>query len=74
MTEIYKNIEEHTSNKKRKILSVFDDMIADILSNKKLNLIVTESFIRVRNLSICLVFIMEFCCTKNMRINSAHIF
>ena len=35
MDDIYKNIEEYNSNKKRKILIVFDDMIADILSNKK---------------------------------------
>ena len=35
MDDIYKNIEEYSSNKKRKILFVFDDMIADMLSNKK---------------------------------------
>ena len=43
--------------KKRKILIVFDDMITDILSNKKRNPIVTELFIRGRNLNIFLVFI-----------------
>ena len=37
MDGIYKNIEEYNPNKKRKILIDFDDMIADILSNKKLN-------------------------------------
>ena len=42
----YKNIEEYNSNKKGKILIVFDDMIADMLSNKKLNPIVTELVIR----------------------------
>ena len=41
MDDIYKNIEEHNPNKKRKMLIVFDDMIADMLSNKKLNPIVT---------------------------------
>ena len=41
MDDIYKNIEEYNQNKKRKILIVFDDMIADMLSNKKLNPIVT---------------------------------
>ena len=41
MDDIYKNIEECNPNKKRKILTVFDDMIADMLSNKKLNPIVT---------------------------------
>ena len=42
MDDIYKNIEEYNPNKKRKILVVFDDMIADMLSNKKLNPIVNE--------------------------------
>ena len=41
MDDTYKNIEEYNSNKKRKILIVFDDMIAYVLSNKKLNPIVT---------------------------------
>ena len=48
MDDIYKNIEEYNSSKKRKILVVFDDMVADMLSNKKLNPIVTESLIRER--------------------------
>ena len=51
MDDIYKNIEEHNPNKKCKILIVFDDMIADMLSNKKFNLIVTELFIRGRKLN-----------------------
>ena len=59
MDDIYKNIEEYNSNKKRKILMVFDDMIADMLSNKKLNPIVTELFIRGRKLNISLVFITQ---------------
>ena len=42
MDDIYKNIEEYNPTEKRKILVVFDDMIADILSNKKLNPIVIE--------------------------------
>ena len=54
MDDIYKNIEEYNPNKKRKILMVFDDMIADILSNKKLNPI-----IRGRKLRISLVFITQ---------------
>ena len=41
---MYKNIEEYNPNKKRKILIVFDDMIADMLCNKKPNLVVTELF------------------------------
>ena len=54
-----KNTEEYNPNKKRKILIVFDDMIADILSNKKLNLIVNKLFIRGKKLNISLVVITQ---------------
>ena len=50
MGDIYKNIEQYNKNKKLKILIVFDYMIADMLSNKNLNSIVTELFIRSREL------------------------
>ena len=56
MDDIYKNIEEYNPNKKRKILVVFNDMIADMLNNKKLNPIVTKLMIRGRKLSISLSF------------------
>ena len=59
MVDIYKSIEDYNPNKKQKILIVFDDMIADMLSNKKLNPIVTELFIRSRKLNISLVFITQ---------------
>ena len=59
MEDIYTNIEEYNPNKKRKILIVFDDIIADMLSNEKLNPIVTKLFIRGRNLNISLVFITQ---------------
>ena len=49
------------NNTKRKILIVFDDMIADMLGNKKLNPIVTELFVRGRKLNISLVFITQSC-------------
>ena len=55
MDEIYKNIEEYNPNEKRKTLIVFDDMIADMLSNKNLNPAVTELFIIRRKLTISLV-------------------
>ena len=45
------NNQEYNPNKKRKILIVFDNMIADILNDKKLNPIVTELFIRSRKLN-----------------------
>ena len=57
MQDIYKNIEEYNISKKRKILIIFDDMIADMINNKKLNSVVTELFIRGRKLNISLVFI-----------------
>ena len=55
---------------------VFDDMIADSLVMKKLNPIVTESFIRGRKLNISIVFITKsyFAVTKNIRLNSTHYF
>ena len=57
MGNIYKTIEEYNQNKKRKILIAFDDVIADMFSNKKRNSIVTELFIRARELNISVVFI-----------------
>ena len=76
MFDIHKNIKDYNPNKKRKILIVFDDMIADMLSNKKLNPIVTELFIRRRNLNISLAFITQsyFAVPKNIRLNSTHYF
>ena len=66
MDDIYKNIEEYNPNKKRKILIVFDDMIADMVSNKKLNPIVTELFVRGRELNISLFITQSyFFCAKN---------
>ena len=49
MQYVYKNIEEYNPGKKRKVLIVFDDMIADMINNKKLNPIVTELLVRVEN-------------------------
>ena len=76
MNDIYKNIEEYNPNKKRKILTVFNDLIADMLSNAKLNPVVTELFIRGRKLNISLVFITQyyFAVSKNVRLNSTHNF
>ena len=59
MDDIYKSIRQSNPNKKRKILIVFDDMIADILRNKKLqtNPVVTELSIKGRELNISLVLV-----------------
>ena len=57
MDDIYINIEEYNPNKKRKILIVFNDMIADMFSITKLGPVVTELFIKSRKLNILIVFI-----------------
>ena len=71
---VYKNIDDYNPDKENKILIVFDDMIADMIHNKKLNSIVTESFIRGRNLNISLVFITKsyFKVPKDVRLNTSH--
>ena len=71
MKDVYKDADE-----KLKILIVFDDMIADIINNKKLNSIVTELFIRGRKLNISLVFITQsyFKVPKDVRLNTTHFF
>ena len=76
MCNVYKNIDEYNIDKERKILIVFDDMIADIIKNKKLNSIVTELFIRGRKLNISLVFITQsyFKVPKDVRLNISHFF
>ena len=76
MDDIYKNIEEYNPNKKRKILIVFDGMIAYMINNKRLNPIVTELFIRGTKLNIYLVFISQsyFALPKNIRLNCTHNF
>ena len=59
MVDIYKNIEEYNPNKKQKVLIVFDDIMAGILSNKKRNTMVTELLIRGRKLNISLIFMTQ---------------
>ena len=57
MNDLYENIDDYNPNRKRKILIVFDDMIADIMSNKKCQAIIEELFIRCRKLNNSLIFI-----------------
>ena len=64
MHDVYKNIDEYNSDKEKKILIVFGDMIADMIHNKKLNSIVIELFRKLklnkgRKLNISLVFIIH---------------
>ena len=76
MTWTYKDIDEYNLNKKRKILIVFDDMIADMLRNKNFYPVVTELFITGRKLNISFVFITQFyfAVSKTIRLNSTHFF
>ena len=76
MQDVYKNIDEYNVDKEYKILIFFDDMISDIINNKKLNSVGTELFIRGRKLNISLVFITQsyFKVPKNVRLNSTHFF
>ena len=57
MDGIYENIEEYHSNKRRKILIAFNDIIADILYNKQIDQAIIELFIRCRKLNISLVLL-----------------
>ena len=52
MYDVYENINDYTSSRKRKILIVFDDMIADVMTNKTFQSIIKELFIRCRKLNI----------------------
>ena len=76
MNDVHKNIEEYNTNKKQKTLTEFDDMIADMLINIKLNPIVTKLFFRGRKLNISLGFITQsyFKVPKEVRLNTTHLF
>ena len=74
--DVFKNIEECNIGKERQILIVFDDMIADLINNKKLNSVVTELFISGRKLNVSLVLITQsyFKVPKNVTLNTTHFF
>ena len=76
MQDVYKNIEEYNIDKDRKILIVYDDMIADMINRKKLNSIMAELFIRGGKLNIPLAFITQsyFKFPKDVRLNTTHFF
>ena len=59
MNDVYQNINDYNSSRKRKNLIAFDDIIADITRNKKFQFIIKEFFIRCRKLNISLVFITQ---------------
>ena len=74
MSDVYKNIYEYNTDEERKILIVFDDMIADMINNKKINSVITKFFIRDRKLNISHVFITQSYVPKDVRLNSTHFF
>ena len=74
--DVYENLGDYNPTKKRRVLIVFDDMIAAMESNKRLSLIVTELFLRGRKFNISLVFITQsyFKVPKTIRLNATHYF
>ena len=76
MHDVNKNIDNYNPHKENKILTVFDDMIADMIHNKKLNSVVTELFIRGRKLNISLAFITQsyFKVLKDVTLKTSHFF
>ena len=74
MDDVYENIHDYNPSRKRKILIIFDDMITEIMKNKKIQTIKKELFIRCRKLNISLIFITQsyFSVPKDVRLNSTH--
>ena len=74
MDDVYNNIDDCNPKRKRKKLIVFDDMIADIMFNKRFQAIIKELFISSRKLNISHVFITQsyFSVPKEVRLNSTH--
>ena len=74
MDDFSNNINDYNPSNKRKILIVFDDMIADIITNKKFQAIIKELFFTYRKLNISLLFIIQsyFPVPKAVRLNSTH--
>ena len=72
MDDVYSNINDYNPKRKRKVLVVFDDMIADIMTNTRFQAIIKELLIRRRKLNISLVFITQsyFVVPKEVRLNS----
>ena len=74
MDDVYNNSNNYNPKRKRKILIVFDDMIADIMTNKRFQTIIKELFIKCRKLNISLAFITQsyFRVPKEVKLNSTH--
>ena len=75
MDDVYNSIDDYNPKSKRKVSTVFDDMIADIMTHKRFQAIIKELFIRCRKLNISPVFIKQqsyFSAPKEVRLNSTH--
>ena len=74
MEDVYEKINNYNPSRKRRILIVFDDIITDIMTNKRFQAIIKEMFITCRKLNISLVFITQsyFNVPKDVRLNSTH--
>ena len=74
MNDVFTNIDDYNKQRKRKVLIIFDDMIADIINNKNFKAIDKEFFIRCRKLNVSIVFITQsyFRTPKDARLNSTH--
>ena len=72
MDDVYENIDDYHPSRKRNILIIFDDMIADIMNSKKFQAIIKDLFIRCRKLNISLIFITQsyFSVPEDVRLNS----
>ena len=72
----YKNTEDYNPRKNRKVLIVFDDMVADMINNKNLNRIVTRLFVRGGKVNISSAFITQsyFKVPRNVKLNATHFF
>ena len=74
MDDVYEDIGNYNAKRDKKVLITFEDMIADVMTNKKLQAIIKELFIRCRKLNISLVFIAQsyFRIPRDVRLNSTH--
>ena len=74
MNDVLEDINNYNKNRDKKVLIIFDDMIADIMRSEKFKAIVKELFIRCRKLSISIIFITQsyFRTPKDVRLNSTH--
>ena len=74
MNDVLDDISNYNKNRDKKVLIIFDYMIADIMRSEKFKAIVRELFIRCRNLNISIVFITQsyFRTPKDARLNTTH--